>query len=51
MPSGAILKSVFKNAAFSTTADAVFMILRLARIDILILCWFAHSQDLKSQIN
>ena len=56
MASGAMLKSVFLNMLLSvlksnSTADAVFMVACLARISILILHGFAHSQDLKSQIN
>ena len=42
-----MLLSVLKS---NSTADSVFMIAQLARIDILILRWFAHSQDLKSQV-
>ena len=45
------LKMVLSVLKSNSTEDTVFMITQLARIDTLILHWFALSQDLKSKIN
>jgi hypothetical protein len=45
------LKMLFSVLKSNSTADVVFMIAQLARMNILILHCFVHSQELKSQIN